>query len=138
MAHVQEKWDQEQAANKLAQAVEYVRVETIVDHVKYQIVPQIQIVEREAKTIVKKVNVYVPETAAAQCIINNGFVWLHEEARSGVQVPYDPARIAEAASGVGLVDVAKTVATNYGKFRTMKLQCQGLLEIVKSLPQEKR
>ena len=75
MARVQEKWDQEQLVNKLTQAIEFRRVETVVERVKYQIVPQIQIVEREAKTIVKKVNVYVPETAAAQCIINNGFVF---------------------------------------------------------------
>lgn len=137
MQYTDGRWEAETAAAKLVQATEFVRVESVIERVKYQIVPQIQVVEKQAKTIVKKVPVYVPETASAQCIINRGFVWLHEEARSGVHIPYDPERIADAAPGIGLADVARTVATNYGKFRTMKLQCQGLLDIVKSLPQGK-
>lgn len=137
MARVQEKWDQEQLVNKLTAAVEYQRVETVVERVRYEIVPQIRVVEKQAKTIVKKVPVYVPQEADSNCTVNNGFVWLHEEARSGVHVPHDSARIVDAAPGVGLADVATVVASNYGKFRTMKLQCQGLLDIVKSLPQRK-
>lgn len=137
MQHVQKRWDHEQAVNQLTQAVEFKRVETIVDRVVYQIVPQIRVVEKQGREIIKKVPVYVPQEAADRCVINNGFVWLLEEARSGVQIPYDPARIVDAAPGIGLADVGKIVSGNYNKFRRMRLQCQGLLEIVKSLPQRK-
>lgn len=137
MSHVQNNWDTQEKVRKLAERVEFMRVEKVVEHVKYTIVPQIRVVEKQGREIIQKVPVYVPQEAADRCVINNGFVWLLEEARSGVQIPYDPARIVDAAPGIGLADVGKIVSGNYNKFRRMRLQCQGLLEIVKSLPQRK-
>lgn len=138
MSHVQNNWDAQEKTRKLTERVEFMRVEKVVEHVKYTIVPQIQIVEKQGRDIIKKVPVYVPQEAADRCVINNGFVWLHEAARSGLQIPYDSGRVTDAAPGIGLADVGRTITVNYTKFRTMKLQCQGLLEIVKSLPQEKQ
>lgn len=135
---VEARWEAEQLASKLTQAIEYKRVETVLERVVYQYVPQIRVIEKQGREIVKKVPVYVPQEASDRCVINNGFVWLHEKARSGLSIPHDPARIADPAPGIGLADVGKTITVNYTKFRKMKTQCQALLEIVSSLPQEKR
>lgn len=138
MAAVQEKWDTEAQVRKLTETIEYRRVETVIDRVMYQVVPQIRVVEKQGKDIVKKVHVYVPQEADNNCVINDGFVRLHEAARSGVQLPEDSAGTTDAASGVRLSDVGRVITINYTKFRKMKLQCQGLLDIVNSLPQETR
>ncbi len=60
----------------------------------------------------KEVTVYVSETANSKCIINNGFVLMHNQSASGD--PLDSRSSSnDAPSEFKLSDVAETVAENY-------------------------
>jgi hypothetical protein len=79
--------------------------------IKY--VDRIQVIKSKTQTIIKEVPKYVTIQADADCIINAGFVRLHNHAATST-IP-DGARDTDAApSGVALSTVAETVAGNYG------------------------
>ena len=60
----------------------------------------------------KEVTVYVSETANSKCIINNGFVLMHNQSASGS--PLDSRSSSnDTPSEFKLSDVAETVAENY-------------------------
>ena len=65
------------------------------------------------KTIIKEVPVYVSKQDDARCVINNGFVRLHDSATKG-ELPGSPSGDDGDPSGVELSTVAKTVTSNYG------------------------
>ena len=112
-AHVQAKWDKDKKDQALAAAqVAQKQAEASVQVVtKY--VDRVQLVQGKTKEIIKEVPVYVPASADADCVINRGFVWLHDAAAAN----FFPiaAGVADAApSGIALSAVAETVADNYG------------------------
>lgn len=65
------------------------------------------------RTIVKEVPVYVTKQDDARCVINNGFVRLHDSAAKG-ELPGGTAGTDGEPSGTQLSAVAETVTSNYG------------------------
>lgn len=111
-AHVQDKWDAEKQAQALAAAQTGQHQAEATVQVVTEYVDKIKVVRERGATIIKEVPVYVNAQADADCIINAGFVRLHDAA-AGNTIP-GPSRVADAApSGVALSTVATTVADNY-------------------------
>ncbi len=112
---VQVEWDQAKnqaalhAANTdAAQAKAAVQVVT-------EYVDRVRVIEAKAKTIIKKVPVYVTQAADQHCTVNNGFVSLHNLA-AGMSEPSGTAGTPDApAAGITLSGVADTVSDNYGR-----------------------
>ncbi len=93
----------------------------MVEVIKY--VDRVQVVRARAETIIKEVPVYVPAQADADCVINRGFVRLHDAAAAGDPGLPDPAGDPDAApAGVALSTVAETVADNYGTCHQVREQ----------------
>jgi len=111
-AHVQDQWDAEKQALALSasetgrhQAEATIKVVT-------EYVDKIKVVRERGATIIKEVPVYVTTQADADCLINAGFVRLHDAA-AGNAVSLSPGPADAAPSGVALSTVAGTVADNY-------------------------
>lgn len=130
--HVQDEWDaaiSKQALQvadvKVAQAEATVKVIT-----KY--VDRVKVVRETGDTILKEVPVYVPAEADAACVVNHGFVRLHDAAVAG-RLP-ESTRSADAApAGIALSAVAGTVADNYGRCHENAEQLTALQEWVSSM-----
>lgn len=69
-------------------------------------------VQTVTKTLVQKVNVYVPAAADTKCVVPVGFVRFHDAAAAGLSGPSGGPD--ETPSGVPLSAVALTLAGNYG------------------------
>ena len=110
---VQAKWDKERQENELAasQQVQQQAVATVIEVVKY--VDRIKVVQGKTETIIKEVPKYVTVQADADCIINNGFVRLHDHAAANT-IPDGPRDTDAAPSGIELSTIAEAVAGNYG------------------------
>lgn len=111
-AHVQAKWDAERQAEAIAasetgrhQAEATIKVVT-------EYVDKIKVVRERGATIIKEVPVYVTAQADADCLINAGFVRLHDAA-AGNAISLSPGPADATPSGVALSTVAGTVADNY-------------------------
>jgi hypothetical protein len=116
---------------KAAAEVKVVQAEKTVEVVtKY--VDRVREVKVQGETITKEVPVYVPVQADAQCIINHGFVRLHDSAASGVN-PGAPGNADAAPSGIALSTVAETVTINYNIARQNAEQLKALQEWVKAI-----
>lgn len=67
------------------------------------------------RTIIERVPAYVSPAADARCVLPLGFVRVHDAAALGLSpAPAAAGQSDEAASGLELSDVARTVAGNYG------------------------
>ncbi|AMR77308.1 hypothetical protein [Cupriavidus nantongensis] len=75
-------------------------------------VDRVQVVKERGRDIIVKVPVYVPKEADDRCIVNAGFVRVHDAAAANVQLG-DPGDADAAPSGIALSTVAATVAGNY-------------------------
>lgn len=111
-AHIQDKWAAEKQAQAMAaaQTGQHQAEATVQVVTKY--VDKIKVVRERGATIIKEVPVYVNAQADADCIINAGFVRLHDAA-TGNPVSLSPGSADAAPSGVALSTLAATVADNY-------------------------
>lgn len=85
----------------------------IVEKLRTVYLPQEAKIKTVTQTIIKEVPVYVTKQDDARCVINNGFVRLHDAEAKG-ELPGGPAGTDADPSGIGLSEVAKTVTRNYG------------------------
>jgi len=111
-AHVQTKWDTERRAEVLAAAETGRHQAEATVQVVTEYVDKIKVVRERGATIIKEVPVYVTAQADADCLINTGFVRLHDAAASDT-ASLSPGPADAAPSGVALSTVATTVADNY-------------------------
>lgn len=111
-AHVQDKWDTEKQAQALATAKTGQHQAEATVQVVTEYVDKIRVVRERGATIIKEVPVYVTAQADADCIINAGFVRLHDAATRN-PISLSPGSADAAPSGVALSTVATTVADNY-------------------------
>ena len=130
--HVQAEWDaaiSKQALQvadvKVAQAEATVKVIT-----KY--VDRVKVVRETGDTIIKEVPVYVPAEADAACVVNHGFVRLHDAAAAG-RIPQSAGGSDAPPAGIALSAVAGTVADNYGRCHENAEQLTALQEWVSSM-----
>jgi len=112
-AHVQRQWDAERATLALAAAnqAQQQAVATVVEVIKY--VDKIKVVQGKTQTIIKEVPKYVTIQADADCVINAGFVRVHDYAAANT-APDGPRDTDAATTTLKLSTVAETVAENYG------------------------
>ena len=123
--HVQAEWDAAVAKQSLQVVVVQKRQAEATVQVVTKYVDRVKIVRQAGETIIKEVPVYVPAEADAACLVNRGFVRLHDAAAHGV-VP-EPAGDSDAApAGVALSTVAGTVAENYTACRENAEQLSAL------------
>lgn len=111
-AHTQAQWDAEHQATALSAAQQAKHQAEATVQVVTEYVDKIKVVRERGATIIKEVPVYVPAQADADCIINAGFVRLHDAA-AGNAISLSPGTADAAPSGVALSTVAETVADNY-------------------------
>lgn len=96
---------------------------------------EVRIVTRTV-TQIKEVPVYVPAKANAACVVNNGFVQLHNAGASGADdpsaaFPLPATQSVDSASGIELSTVAATVRENYGKCASNANELKGLQDWVR-------
>lgn len=110
--HGQAKWDAKKQAETLAAARQARNQAEATVKVVTEYVDKIKVVRERGATIIKEVPVYVTAQADADCLINAGFVRLHDAA-AGNAVSLSPGAADAAPSGIALSAVAETVADNY-------------------------
>ena len=112
-ANVQAKWDADKVQVEALLATERTRQAVVTVETVTRFVDRVRIVKEKAQTITREVPVYVTAQADADCVINNGFVRVHDAASAGT-LPPGPSDTDAAASAVALSTVAETVTANYG------------------------
>ena len=111
-AQIQDKWNKAtlEAEASLARVMAEQAKETV--KVVTQYVDRIQVVKVKGDTIIKEVPVYVTQKADSNCVINRGFVELHDAAANN-RLPVASRNLDEAAPGIKLSTVGATLADNY-------------------------
>ena len=94
-------------------------------------VDRVQIVKEKGDAIVQKIPEYISKESDAKCTIPNGFVVLHDAAVKG-EVPDSSRDSNEAASGIALSSVGKTVTQNYTICHQTEEQLKALQEWVRT------
>lgn len=94
-------------------------------------VDRVQIVKEKGDALVQKVPEYISKDSDAKCVVPNGFVVLHDAAAKG-EVPDSTRDVNEAASGVALSTVGKTVTENYTTCHQNVEQLKALQEWVRT------
>ena len=111
---VQAKWDAEKAQELKQVAVAQVKSDAITTKVETQYVDRIQYIHDKGKTIIQKVPVYVTPQADSRCTVNVGLVRLLDAAASSSSAaPASASTAYDAASGIELSAIGKSVADNY-------------------------
>jgi len=82
-AAVQALWDIQKKKDIQADLDESIRQAKETSEVVIKYVDRVRIIKEKSKTIVREVPIYVDAKADADCIVNNGFVVLHEAAIAG-------------------------------------------------------
>ncbi|MFA7347276.1 MAG: hypothetical protein WCZ86_05910 [Desulfurivibrionaceae bacterium] len=111
-AHVQAKWDKEKSAQQVAAAKEAARQSEATVKIVTEYVDKIKVVRERGATIIKEVPVYVPAQADNDCVINVGFVRLHDGSAARA-ISLSTGAADAGPSGVALSTVAATIADNY-------------------------
>lgn len=94
-------------------------------------VVEIERVREVTRTIIERVNVYVPSDAPA---LPAGWGVLHDAAAAGVAAPDDPAAAIRAyGSGPSAQDAAETVIGNYGTYHEVAERLTGLQRYVRDV-----
>lgn len=117
---------------QLASAQATIAQQKTTERVVTQYVDRVRIVRERGETIVKEVPVYVPVEADAACRINRGFVWLHDAAARNDTPARGAGAADEAAPGVALSTVARTVTGNYATCHEIREQLTGLQSWVRA------
>lgn len=86
---------------------------TVRDNVVTEYVDRVQVIKERGATIIKEVPVYVSAQADAACIVNAGFVRVHDASARSLPAPEPSGAADEAPSGIALSTVAATTASNY-------------------------
>lgn len=94
-------------------------------------VDRVQIVKEKGDVLIQKVPEYISKDSDAKCVVPNGFVVLHDAAAKG-EVPDSTRDVNEAASGVALSTVGKTVTENYTTCHQNVEQLKALQEWVRT------
>lgn len=120
-----EKWE----SKMLAIELENQRLQTLSEKVTIQevikYVDRVKIVKERGEEIIRKVPYYVNVEADNNCVINDGFVWLHNKAID--QSISEPTGDLNAnTTGVELSTVSETVASNYQKYHEVVEQLKAL------------
>ena len=95
-----------------------------------QYVDRVKIVEGKTHEIIKKVPVYITKESDDKCIVNNGFVSLHDYAAKN-ELSDSTENINEGASNVKLSTIADTISQNYGTYYQVVEQLQSLQEWIR-------
>ena len=95
-----------------------------------QYVDRVKIVEGKTHEIIKKVPVYITKESDDKCIVNNGFVSLHDYAAKN-ELSDSTGNINEVASNVKLSTIADTISQNYGTYYQVVEQLQSLQEWIR-------
>ncbi|USN16367.1 hypothetical protein PLUTO_00510 [Luteibacter phage vB_LflM-Pluto] len=124
---VQEKWDASVAEQNKAQQFRDVQGTATTTQVETKIVHDIQVVREKGDTIVKEVTKYVTPADDARCVLNNGFVRVHDAAAQGE--PLDAPEDSDGAgSDVVPSQAVAVVANNYKLCRADQVKLTGLQE----------
>jgi hypothetical protein len=129
--HERGKWEALQAANNLYAAQVGQRRAEATTRVVTQYVDRVRAVRGKSETITKEVPIYVNQNDDHRCIINNGFVRLHNAAATN-ELPSSTSGANEAPASVALSTVAETVAENYGTCHENAAQLEALQEWVRA------
>jgi hypothetical protein len=119
-------------AERLSQAFEQGQaLGTVRDRIVTQYVDRVQVIRERGATLIKEVPVYVSAKADAACVVNAGFVRLHDAAAGNLPAPEPSGAADEAPSGIALSAVATTTAANYTDCNANAEQLSKLQEIVR-------
>jgi hypothetical protein len=91
---------------------------------------KVVIIKEKGDVIIQKVPEYISKTSDAKCDVPNGFVVLHDSAAKN-EIPNTTREFNENSSGVGLSEIATTVAGNYGTCHEVREQLKSLQDWVK-------
>jgi len=101
---------------------------TIKEVIKY--VDRVRVVKEKGDVIIKEVPIYITEKADDACIINTGFVELHDKAVRN-EIPDTTGNSYDAASDVKLSTVAEVVISNYNLYHQQSEQLIALQSWIK-------
>jgi hypothetical protein len=120
------KWQLKVKEMEAVVAKQELAAEKITNEVITKYVDRVKIVEGKTREIIKKVPVYITKESDDKCIINNGFVSLHDSSASQTKLSDSTGDVNEAASKIKLSDVATTVSQNYGTYYQVSEQLKSL------------
>ena len=129
--HERSKWEAVQAANNLHAAQVGQRRAEATTTVLTRYIDRVRTVRGQSRTITKEVPIYVNQNDDHRCIINNGFVRLHNAAAAN-ELPGSTSGANEAPASVTLSTVAGTVAENYGTCHENAAQLEALQDWVRA------
>lgn len=131
--HVQDKWTAANAAAKVAVMTRTIHDAQVSQDVTVKYVDRVRVIHAQGQTIIKEVPNYVTTKNDAACVVNTGFVRLHNAAADGADLPASAGIIDATPSGIALSTVAETVADNYRTCRENGEQLTRLQEWVASV-----
>jgi hypothetical protein len=94
-------------------------------------VDRVKIVEGKTREIIKKVPVYITKESDDKCVINNGFVSLHNSSASNNEISNSTGSSNEESTDVKLSTIATTVSENYGTYYQVVEQLKSLQDWIK-------
>lgn len=130
-AHVQSGVDADNAAGNIRVALVAKKRAEVTTQVVTRYVDRVQIVRGAVEEITKEVPVYVTKQADSGCIINTGFVRVHDAAAQGIPISGTAGAADAAPSGVALSAVAATTTGNYGTCHLIREQVVGLQDWIR-------
>jgi len=127
--------DRERAANAklVAAAMKTVRkvekgAEVITASTEAKTAERIVEIRTVTKTLTKEIPQYVTVEVDRRTDLPLGFVWLHDQAASGLsEIPGHPSQLPDAPSGIALSAATGTIIENYGtayQWREAALACR--------------
>lgn len=131
-AQIQAKWDKAKAAQQAADTKEANRQAVVTIETVTKYVDRVRVVKGKTETIIKEVPKYVTVKADADCIINTGFVRLHDAAAANT-LPDGPRDTDAAPAPVTLSTVSETVSANYGACFQNAAQLDALQDWARSI-----
>lgn len=129
--HERGKWEAVQAANNLYAAQAGQRRAEVTTRVVTRYVDRVRTLRGKSETITKEVPIYVTKTDDSRCIVNAGFVRLHDAAAAN-ELPGSARGSDEAPASIALSTVAETVTENYGTCHENAAQLGALQEWVRA------
>lgn len=128
--HERSKWEAVQAANNLHAAQVGQRRAEVTTTVLTRYIDRVRTVRVKSETITREVPIYVTKTDDSRCVVNAGFVRLHNAAAAN-ELPSSASGANEAPTSVALSTVAETLAGNYGICHENAAQLEALQEWVR-------
>ena len=122
----QAEWQLKVKQMEVEIAKKEIEAEQISHEVITKYVDRVKIVEGKTNEIIKKVPVYITKESDDKCIINSGFVSLHDASASQTKIPDTTGDINDTASKFKLSDVATTISKNYGIYYQVAEQLTSL------------